>query len=209
MWARDLPCTVTSSPRVSHTRPDLPAPHPTATGHWRPPITPASFVHSELRAPGPVTSQIAGTPPALISFLGTPQPISGPPPPLSSAPVVCAPCPKACFPQPADPPTEWSCLLAAISPRTVLPSRQVPFESLRTPGSGRDVHCVRPRGSRSPTAGPALCPPLPVPQPCVWWWAGRVSFSKQLRRPGWGPGPRCEPTGQQPGPRSRSNAGTR
>lgn len=201
---------MTSSPRVSHTRPDLPAPHPTATGHWRPPITPASFVHSELRAPGPVTSQIAGTPPALISFLGTPQPISGPPPPLSSAPLVCAPCPKACFPQPADSPAEWSCLLAAISPRTVLPSRQVPFESPRTPGqSGRDVHCVRPRGSRSPTARPALCPPLPVPQPCVWCWAGRVSFSKQLRHPGWGPGPRCEPTGQQPGPRSRSNAGTR
>lgn len=131
MWARGLPCTVTSSPRVSHTRPDLPAPHPTAAGHGRPPITPASFVHSELRAPGPVTSQVAGTSPALISFLGTPQPISGPPPPLSSAPLVCAPCPKACFPQPADSPTEWSCLLAAISPRTVLPSHQVPFESLR------------------------------------------------------------------------------
>lgn len=96
LWARALPCTVTSSVQVFCASADLPACHPAAPAPWYTP----SFSLCRSPALPPPRSPLGSVSLALshpswhsLPLLGSPQPIPDQPPPLSPAPPVCL-CPK-------------------------------------------------------------------------------------------------------------------
>lgn len=87
VWARGLPCTVTSSLRVFCTRLDLPAHYTAAAGHWSP-----HYLLAGPRSPLSSASMSVSLSRPRLRFLPCPDSTSGnpsapqsSPPPLSSA----------------------------------------------------------------------------------------------------------------------------
>ena len=105
------------------------------------PALPPAPVPSGFSVPGPVTPQLALTPPARIPFLGSPRPISrkpDQPPPLSPAPPVCL-CPErpGCQTPCLLPQRPWPSLLHSCSvgcPFSTAATTLPPCPFLQVPG---------------------------------------------------------------------------